>query len=43
VTPDLAGAMRLSDEDRDMLHDEMIGTIAESVDKYLDYATRPKG
>lgn len=39
---DLAGAMRLSEEDRDALHQEMVGTIAELVDKYLDHATKPK-
>jgi hypothetical protein len=38
----LSASMELSDEDRGMLHDELVGTVANMVDGHLRYATAPK-
>lgn len=38
---ELARVMRLESPERQFIHDELVGTIAESIDSHLDYATRP--
>ena len=35
LATDLANATRLDDEDRQLLRDELIGTVAEAVEAYL--------
>jgi hypothetical protein len=39
---DLARTMRLPDPERQFIHDELVGVIAEVIDGHLEYATRPK-
>lgn len=43
LTDDLGRVMSLREDDRDLIHQEIVGAVAEVVDQYLERATRPKG
>src|SRR6266511_1173577 len=38
----LSRIMRLDEPERQFIHDEIVGAVAEVVDNYLTHATRPK-
>lgn len=42
LADDLARVMRLGADDRQLIHDEIVGAVAEIVDSHLDYASKPK-
>lgn len=42
LTDDLGGCMLLAPDDRELIHQEIVGTVAKIVDDYLDRATKPK-
>ncbi len=42
LADDLARVMRLDADDRDLIHQEIVGAVAEIVDRYLAGATNPQ-
>jgi hypothetical protein len=42
LADDLARVMSLDRDDRDLIHQEIVGAVAEIVDQYLAGATEPK-
>jgi hypothetical protein len=34
--------MRLEPDNRDLIHQEIVGAVAKVVDDYLEHATRPR-
>ena len=42
LADDLARVMRLQEDDRQLIHQEIVGTVAKIVDGYLERATRPE-
>ena len=42
LADDLARVMSLDADDRDLIHQEIVGAVAEIVDRYLAGATEPK-
>lgn len=38
---ELARCMRLPEPERQFIHDELVGAIAEVIDGHLNYATKP--
>ena len=41
LAEDLARVMHLDADDRDLIHQEIVGVVAEIVDSYLAGATKP--
>lgn len=43
LADDLGRVMNLEPDDRELIHQEIVGSVAEIIEPYLERATRPKG